>query len=258
MWWWSGVCWCSSGIQPKEKCQHRKVFTSITSRWTTTPHFHAMPFFWLPPSPGPIFPSSAHRVPSHSTFLAVPYGRALWADLRVPLPTVLPSTAVQAGYPLHWHSSCQLQGGCFSLIFLSHKWLLKPSAVTLEKEQRATWLEAACAKRCDFWSNLGPCPSKTRCPREVLPGGEIWGDLSLPGLVALPLLVCTNLGQALLARGTCCCGPFFSKPPWVVDTDTEMPAVPQMQKSAQGCPELQESEAAHPPAPINSLHKENK
>lgn len=48
MWWWSGVCWCSGGIQPKERCQYRKVFTSIMSRWTTTPPFPSMTFFWLP------------------------------------------------------------------------------------------------------------------------------------------------------------------------------------------------------------------
>lgn len=57
---------------------------------------------------------------------------------------------------------------------------------------------------------------------------------SLPGLVALRSLVYASLGQPLLAQGTCCWGPFFSKPPWVVDTDTEMPAVLEMQKPAQG------------------------
>jgi len=66
------------------------------------------------------------------------------------LVPALPSTAVQAGCLQGWRSSCQLQGGCFSIVFLSHKRLLKQITATHEKEQRMAWLEAACAKRCDF------------------------------------------------------------------------------------------------------------
>lgn len=78
---------------------------------------------------------------------------------------------------------------------------------TLEEEQRAAWLEAVCAKRCEFWRNPGPCPSKMSVLRMSSHLGRAGVICSLPGLVALPSLVSMNLGQLPLAWGALLLGP---------------------------------------------------